>query len=70
MYFNYMYINIVSEAITDSTLDVDDAPATASLSPRWLSDVRTRIGKCIDSGISPTQIQEAASILQEINEDC
>ncbi|KAF1839606.1 hypothetical protein BDW02DRAFT_486180 [Decorospora gaudefroyi] len=48
----------------------NDAPATAALSPRWLSDVRTRIGRCIDFGIKPEQSQEAASILQEIVTDC
>jgi hypothetical protein len=47
-----------------------DAPATAALSPRWLSDVRTRIGKCIDFGINPAQRERAGSILQEIVTDC
>ncbi|KAL1799949.1 hypothetical protein ACET3X_000291 [Alternaria dauci] len=42
-----------------------EAPATAALSPRWLSDVRTRIGKCINFGMNPAQIEEAGSILQE-----
>ncbi|KAH7085565.1 hypothetical protein BKA63DRAFT_20389 [Paraphoma chrysanthemicola] len=40
-------------------------PATAALSPRWLSDVKARIGKCIMWGIDPDQTQEAGSILQE-----
>jgi hypothetical protein len=44
-------------------------PPTAALSPRWLSDVKTRIGKCINFGISGTQTQEAGSILQEISVD-
>ncbi|KAF2827674.1 hypothetical protein CC86DRAFT_214733 [Ophiobolus disseminans] len=46
-----------------------DTPATAALSPRWLSDVKTRIGKCIMFGINPSQTQEAGSILQEISTD-
>ncbi|KAH9880105.1 hypothetical protein J1614_002131 [Plenodomus biglobosus] len=46
-----------------------DAAATATLSPRWLSDVKTRIGKCIKSGMSPGQTQEAGSILHEVNQD-
>ncbi|KAH9861981.1 hypothetical protein IAQ61_010182 [Plenodomus lingam] len=46
-----------------------EAAATAKLSPRWLSDVKTRIGKCILFGLRPEQTQEAGSILQEINED-
>jgi hypothetical protein len=43
--------------------------ATAALSPRWLSDVRARIGKCIMFGIDGAQVREAASILQEISTD-
>ncbi|KAF1843800.1 uncharacterized protein K460DRAFT_368657 [Cucurbitaria berberidis CBS 394.84] len=43
--------------------------STATLSPRWLSDVKTRIGKCIMFGISPAQTQEAGSILQEMAVD-
>ncbi|CAO2656210.1 Nn.00g050130.m01.CDS01 [Neocucurbitaria sp. VM-36] len=45
------------------------APTTAALSPRWLSDVKQRIGKCIMFGISSAQTQEAGSILQEIAKD-
>ncbi|KAF1946571.1 hypothetical protein EJ02DRAFT_450310 [Clathrospora elynae] len=47
----------------------NNVPATAALSPRWLSDVKTRIGKCINFGISPAQVGEAGSILQEIAVD-
>ncbi|CAE7210045.1 hypothetical protein CFE70_009258 [Pyrenophora teres f. teres 0-1] len=48
----------------------DNPPATAALSPRWLSDVRARIGKCINFGMNSTQIEEAGSILQETATDC
>ncbi|KAH7138241.1 thioesterase-like superfamily-domain-containing protein [Dendryphion nanum] len=44
----------------------NDEPTTASLNPRWLSDLKTRIGKCIMFGLSTGQTQEAGSILQEI----
>ena len=44
-------------------------PATEKLSPRWLSDVRARIGKCIMFGIDDVQTNEAGSILQEISSD-
>ena len=44
-------------------------PATANLSPRWLSDVKQRIGKCITFGLDSRQRDEAASILQEIARD-
>jgi hypothetical protein len=40
-----------------------------TLPPRWLSDVRTRIGKCIMFGISSSQAREAGSILQELSRD-
>ncbi|KAF2849293.1 Thioesterase/thiol ester dehydrase-isomerase [Plenodomus tracheiphilus IPT5] len=46
-----------------------DLPATANLSPRWLSDVKTRIGKCVMFGINKEQTQEAGSILHEVNQD-
>ncbi|KZM22649.1 uncharacterized protein EKO05_0009687 [Ascochyta rabiei] len=46
-----------------------EAPATERLSPRWLSDVRARIGKCIMFGIDDAQTSKAGSILQEVSSD-
>ena len=46
-----------------------ETPATASLSPRWLSDVKQRIGKCIIFGLQPEQKTEAGAILDEICRD-
>ena len=43
--------------------------ATASLSPRWLSDVKQRIGKCITFGLGAEQTTEAGLITQEIARD-
>ncbi|KAF1970431.1 hypothetical protein BU23DRAFT_474080 [Bimuria novae-zelandiae CBS 107.79] len=43
------------------------APTTASLSPRWLSDLKTRIGKCILFGLDGAQTGEAGAILHEVN---
>jgi len=43
--------------------------ATAALSPRWLSDVKRRIGQCITFGLKPHQTHEAGTILQEIARD-
>jgi hypothetical protein len=43
-----------------------ETPATAALSPRWLSDVKQRIGKCITFGLRQEQKTEAAAILDEI----
>ena len=58
---------IASHARHQSTSS--NAPATAALSPRWLSDIKTRIGKCIMFGINPSQTEEAGSVLQEISAD-
>lgn len=44
-------------------------PATASLSPRWLSDVKQRTGKCITFGLKPHQTDQAGQILSEIARD-
>lgn len=43
--------------------------ATASLSPRWLSEVKQRVGKCILFGLKPHQTDHAGHILQEIARD-
>lgn len=43
--------------------------ATASLSPRWLSEVKQRIGKCITFGMDSQQTDRAGQILQEIARD-
>ncbi|KAF2641446.1 hypothetical protein P280DRAFT_469065 [Massarina eburnea CBS 473.64] len=43
-----------------------DEPATASLSPRWLSDATARIGECIRFGLDTEQTKEAGAILQEM----
>ena len=48
-----------------------DAPTatTAALSPRWLSESKERIGKCITFGLSPEQTSAAADILQQLARD-
>ncbi|KAF2121953.1 thioesterase-like superfamily-domain-containing protein [Lophiotrema nucula] len=47
----------------------DEPGTTASLNPRWLSDVKARIGKCINFGLRTEQTQEACLILEEIAKD-
>lgn len=42
---------------------------TKPLNPRWLSDIKTRIGKCITFGLDKKQTEEATSVLQEIAMD-
>lgn len=55
--------------ITASYTSTSPPPATETLSPRWLSDVKQRIGHCITFGLKPAQIQEAGAILQVIARD-
>jgi hypothetical protein len=43
--------------------------ATTQLSPRWLSDVKTRVGTCLSFGLTPPQTALAGSILEEIADD-
>lgn len=45
------------------------AAANSQLSPRWLSDVKTRVGTCLSFGLTPPQIALAGSILEEIADD-
>ena len=54
----------------------DLASATASadsittmLSPRWLSDLKQRVGKCILFGLQPSQADQAGSILGVVAKD-
>lgn len=42
---------------------------TTALDPRWLSDVKRRIGKCITFGMKPPQVATAGAILAEIVRD-
>ncbi len=42
---------------------------TAALSPRWLSDVKERVGKCITFGLQPAQTREAGVIMAELSRD-
>lgn len=52
-----------------STASTSDAPVTASLSPRWLSDLKTRIGRCIMFGLTAEQTREAGTILREMGDN-
>jgi hypothetical protein len=39
------------------------------VSPRWLSDVKSRIGKCIIFGLKPEQLERAGSILKTVSKE-
>lgn len=43
--------------------------ASAQLNPRWLSDLKQRIGKCIAFGLTPAQTGAAGAILSEVARD-
>lgn len=47
----------------------DNASPNTQLSPRWLSDLKQRIGKCITFGLSPAQTAQAGLILAELARD-
>ncbi|EXJ88293.1 hypothetical protein A1O1_05223 [Capronia coronata CBS 617.96] len=40
-----------------------------AVSPRWLSDTKTRIGKCITFGMSAPQVDEAGQILRTLGRE-
>ncbi|KAF2200972.1 hypothetical protein GQ43DRAFT_416809 [Delitschia confertaspora ATCC 74209] len=59
----------IRQARHTSTESNNDKLATASLNPRWLSDLKSRVGKCITFGLTSEQVNEAGSLLQEIAHD-
>ncbi|KAI9666292.1 MAG: hypothetical protein M1821_004227 [Bathelium mastoideum] len=42
---------------------------TEAPNTRWLQDLRTRLGRCIQFGLKPEQVQLAGGILKEVNQD-
>ena len=50
-------------------------PATAveearnAISPRWLSDTKSRIGRCLTFGLTSPQVDEAGKLLKVLGED-
>lgn len=44
-------------------------PNSGPIDPKWLSDVKERIGKCITFGLTSKQLQEASRILQQLAAD-
>jgi hypothetical protein len=49
-------------------LDMPDAAPT-NPNPRWLSELKKRVGYCMNFGLSPLQVEEAGSILNEVAND-
>ncbi len=46
-----------------------DPHAATTLPPRWLSDLKKRVGKCIIFGLSDQQIDEAGEIMRTVARD-
>ena len=44
-------------------------PPTEALNPRWLSDLKTRLGKCIQFGMNDAQTTAAGLLLAEVTRD-
>jgi len=44
-------------------------PATEKLSPRWLADVKQRLGKCMTFGMQPEQVARAGAVLDTVARD-
>ena len=42
---------------------------TIDTPPRWLADVKKRIGKCVNFGLRPMQVDEAGRILRVLARD-
>lgn len=49
--------------------EANSTSASRPIDPRWLSDVKQRVGKCITFGLSSKQTDEAGSILQQLASD-
>ncbi|KAM0716096.1 hypothetical protein Q7P37_008610 [Cladosporium fusiforme] len=61
--------SLSSHALDDTAPPPANNNATAQLSPRWLSDLKQRIGKCITFGLTPAQTAVAGTILAEVARD-
>ena len=52
-----------------SSSSLSTPPVDGPLPARWLTDIKSRIGKCIIFGLQPAQIDEAGSILRILARD-
>jgi len=56
----------VTRTRAEEQISTVEAKGIAALSPRWLSDLKNRIGRCISFGLHPEQVQRAAGVLNII----
>ncbi|KAF2087170.1 hypothetical protein K490DRAFT_42796 [Saccharata proteae CBS 121410] len=52
-----------------SSYSTEPSELPSKINPRWLSDFKSRIGKCITFGLNAEQTRAAGSILQELARD-
>jgi hypothetical protein len=51
---------------TREQIEVVKERGAIALSPRWLSELKGRIGKCISFGLRPEQVRTAGNVLQVV----
>lgn len=61
--------NAARQYSTRPPVPTTEEPKTTTVSPRWLSDTKARIGKCITFGMSPSLVDSAGKILQVLGTD-
>ena len=61
---SYRHPSSIQTFSTSDVLAQADA-SSAPLNPRWLSDLKTRLGKCIHFGMTSSQVTRAGSLLSE-----
>ena len=71
LYFQPALLHIPSRhSSTTSTPDLpSNGSVTEPLPARWLTDLKSRIGKCIMSGLREEQVDEAGDILKTLTRD-
>ena len=62
--------NLATGSDAPRTAAVDlQTPSESTVNPRWLTDIKTRVGKCIAFGMSSAQIDDAGKVLEELAND-
>jgi acyl-CoA thioesterase FadM len=53
----------------EKPLETGKPNGQAALNPRWLTDIKARIGKCLTFGVPPPLVDEAGKVLEELGQD-
>lgn len=54
---------------SQSAVESSSTSEQGALSPRWLTDIKSRIGKCLTFGVPAPLVDEASQVLQELGTD-